>query len=85
MTDVKSPVIPEAESPVMRKPEAMRFTGLRKTQFEEKVIDGELPAPIKLTDSGRAVAWLRCEMEEWLKARVKKRNEQPRKKREAAS
>ena len=59
---------------VLRKAEAMEFVGLRHSQFDEKVLNGELPAPIKLTDSGHTVAWLRSELETWLEARVAKRD-----------
>jgi predicted DNA-binding transcriptional regulator AlpA len=59
---------------VLRKAEAMEFVGLRKTQFEEKVLMGEFPAPIDISDSGRAVAWLRTDLEKWLSDRVAKRD-----------
>jgi predicted DNA-binding transcriptional regulator AlpA len=65
---------------VLRKAEAMEFVGLRKTQFEEKVLNGELPAPIKISDSGRAVAWLRTELEAWLASRIEKRDKAQAKK-----
>jgi len=62
--------------PVLRRADAQAFTGLSDTQFEEKVANGELPQPFKVTDSGRTVAWLRKELEDWLAARVKKRDEE---------
>jgi predicted DNA-binding transcriptional regulator AlpA len=61
-------------SAVLRKAEAMEFVGLRHTQFDEKVLTGELPAPIQISDSGRAVAWLRSDLEKWLEERVAKRD-----------
>jgi len=56
----------------MRKPEAQNFTGYGETVFDEKVAAGELPQPIRLTDSGarRSLGWLRTEMEAWLKKRI---------------
>ena len=60
--------------PVLRKPEAMNFTGYGETQFDEKVANGELPQPISLADSGRSLAWLRSELEEWLKKRIAQRD-----------
>lgn len=60
--------------PVLRKPEAMNFTGYGETQFEEKVANGELPQPISLADSGRSLAWLRSELEAWLASRIAQRD-----------
>jgi predicted DNA-binding transcriptional regulator AlpA len=61
--------------PVLRKPDAMKFVGLKGTAFDKKVKNGELPKPIKLFDSGKAVAWIRAELEEWLARRIAKRDE----------
>ena len=58
----------------MRKPEAMTFVGYGETQFDLKVAKTELPQPISLADSGRSLAWLRSELEEWLKKRIAKRD-----------
>jgi predicted DNA-binding transcriptional regulator AlpA len=69
--------------PVMRRPEAMSFVGLRDTMFDQAVREGELPPPIKVTDTGRAVVWLRSELEAWLAARIAKRDKE-RKQREVA-
>jgi predicted DNA-binding transcriptional regulator AlpA len=60
--------------PVLRKPEAMAFVGYGETQFDLKVANGELPQPISLADSGRSLAWLRSEMEAWLKSRIARRD-----------
>lgn len=60
--------------PVLRKLEAMAFVGYSETQFDEKVANDELPQPISLADSGRSLAWLRSELEEWLKKRIAKRD-----------
>ena len=53
----------------------MEFVGLRSTQFDEKVANGELPRPIKISDSGRAVAWLLSELMEWRQSRIAKREQ----------
>jgi predicted DNA-binding transcriptional regulator AlpA len=60
--------------PVMRMPEAMAFVGFGETQFNLMVSRGELPQPILLADSGRALAWLRSELEDWLKKRIAQRD-----------
>jgi predicted DNA-binding transcriptional regulator AlpA len=64
----------EIIGPVLRRPAAMAFTGLSFTQFDELVGGGDLPPPIKISDSGRTVVWLRAELEEWLAARMAKRD-----------
>jgi predicted DNA-binding transcriptional regulator AlpA len=69
---------------LMRKHQALQFVGLRNTQFDEKVATGELPAPIKISDSGRAVAWLRVELERWLEQRIMKRDAEAKAKRKPA-
>jgi predicted DNA-binding transcriptional regulator AlpA len=60
--------------PIMRKPEALNFTGFCETVFDEKVELGEIAPPIKLSDDGRAKAWLRSEMEAWLQKRIAARD-----------
>jgi prophage regulatory protein len=47
--------------------------GLGDSQLDAHIAAGEFPAPIKLTDSGRAVAWIEAEVEEWLAKRIKVR------------
>jgi predicted DNA-binding transcriptional regulator AlpA len=59
---------------VLRGRDAAFFVGLKPTQFSKHVRLGHLPQPVKLTDDGRAVAWLRTELEAWLAARVAKRD-----------
>jgi Prophage CP4-57 regulatory protein (AlpA) len=44
------------------------------TQFDELVATNQFPQPIKLSDSGRAVAWLRSDLDQWLEERVAKRD-----------
>jgi predicted DNA-binding transcriptional regulator AlpA len=58
---------------VLRGRDARAFVGLGPTQFAKYVRLGHLPQPVKLTDRGRAVAWLKTELEAWLLARVAKR------------
>jgi predicted DNA-binding transcriptional regulator AlpA len=59
---------------VLRGRDARAFVGLGPTQFAKYVRLGDLPQPVKLTDNGRAVAWLKTELEAWLAARVAKRD-----------
>jgi len=59
---------------ILRKPEVMKFAGMRHTQLNEHIAKGEFPAPIKLTDSGRAVGWLEHELIEWMERRTAARD-----------
>jgi len=65
---------PALPGPVLRRPEAMAFTGLRTTQFDDYVRDGILPQPIKITPGGRTCVWLRSELEAYIAERVKARD-----------
>ena len=38
------------------------YAGLKRTQISELIKRGEFPRPIKLSDSGRAKAWLADEL-----------------------
>ncbi|MGA8086720.1 MAG: AlpA family transcriptional regulator [Terracidiphilus sp.] len=51
-------------SSLLRLPEVMRRTGLKKTSLYARVKAGAFPAPIPLTV--RCVAWIEAEVEEWI-------------------
>jgi len=50
-----------------------QYVGLRRTQIGELVKRKEFPAPIQLSDTGRAKAWLESEVRTWQLARIAKR------------
>lgn len=54
----------------LRRDEVERFCGLKRTAIREMVANGEFPQPVKLNDSGRAVAWLESELEDWQRERL---------------
>lgn len=60
--------------PVLRKPAAMAYTGLGQTAFDELIFSGELPPPIRISDGGRSVAWIKKELDDWLASRIAKRD-----------
>jgi predicted DNA-binding transcriptional regulator AlpA len=64
-----APLNPDA---IYRKDEARRFFGYKPTQFEKKIKDGEIPAPIKLSDSGHACGWLGRTILAWQAERAKR-------------
>lgn len=45
------------------------FSGLKRTQIWEHIERGEFPQPVKLTESGRAIAWDEAELIAWRDAR----------------
>jgi predicted DNA-binding transcriptional regulator AlpA len=55
---------------IYRPSEARLFFGFRATQLTEKIKAGEIPAPMKLSDSGHAVGWLGSVIIAWQAARV---------------
>jgi prophage regulatory protein len=58
---------------VIRRPEVKARTGLKDTALTDAIERGEFPAPIQVTDSGRTCVWLEEEVDEWLAARIAKR------------
>ena len=68
--------------PVLRRPQAMQYTGLGHTQFDELIFSGQLPPPIRISDGGRAVAWIKSELDEWLAERIAKRDSEVAKQKE---
>jgi predicted DNA-binding transcriptional regulator AlpA len=61
------PLVPDE---IYRPHEARHFFGYRPTQLDEKIKAGEIPAPLPLSDSGRAVGWLGSQIIEWQAKRV---------------
>ncbi len=60
---------------ILRKPEVLAISGYRSTQIDELVARGAFPAPVKLSDGGRAKGWLEEEIAAWREARVAARDE----------
>jgi predicted DNA-binding transcriptional regulator AlpA len=61
------PLVPDE---IYRPHEARHFFGFKPTQLTEKIKAGEIPAPIPLSDSGRAVGWLGRQIIEWQAGRL---------------
>ena len=51
-----------------------QFVGLQRTVIAEMIKAGEFPRPIKLNESGCAVAWLESDLIAWQNARIAARN-----------
>jgi len=71
---------PQRKDPgrVLRLPEVLEFAGLGRTQLLEYVARGEFPAPIRITQSGRAIGWLETELLDWRSSRVAARRKEGR-------
>jgi predicted DNA-binding transcriptional regulator AlpA len=50
--------------------DAHRFFGYRATTLAEKISSGEIPAPIPLSDTGRAKGWFGREIIAWQAQRI---------------
>lgn len=61
---------------VYRLAELPKFVGLRRTQIGELIKLGMFPKPIRLSDDGRAVAWLEADLIAWQHSRIAARNSQ---------
>jgi predicted DNA-binding transcriptional regulator AlpA len=61
---------------IVRVAEGRQYFGYGPTQLDEKIKSGEIPAPIPLSDSGRAKGWLGRQIIKWQEERVEaaKRN-----------
>lgn len=63
-----------ANSKWLRLAEVEEFVGLKRTQLFAAIDRGEVPAPVSPTDGGRAIRWLRSELEAWEKERLAHRD-----------
>jgi hypothetical protein len=59
-----------------RWPKALPFIGTGKSQAQELIARGELEPPIKLSDTGRAVAFLGIQLVRFQQRRLAKAEEQ---------
>jgi predicted DNA-binding transcriptional regulator AlpA len=59
---------------IVRLPAVEQFAGKKRSQIFDDVKLGLFPRPIKLTDGGRAIGWLRRELFEWQRSRVAARD-----------
>jgi prophage regulatory protein len=65
--------VPHELQELIRLADLPRFTGLQRTAIAELIKAGQFPKPIKLSDSGRAVAWVASEIAAWQAKRIAKR------------
>jgi prophage regulatory protein len=59
---------------LVRERDLFTYAGLRRTQIAELIKRGEFPRPIRLSEGGRAKAWLEDELITWQRQRLAKRD-----------
>lgn len=59
---------------IMRLKNVIEITGLGRSSIYKFVAEGHFPKPVSL-GGGRAVGWLASEVEEWIVARVRERDQ----------
>ena len=55
---------------IVRVSDGTKYFGYKHTHLAEKIKSGEIPAPIKLSEGGRAVGWLGEQILQWQAARI---------------
>jgi prophage regulatory protein len=59
---------------LVRERDLPAYAGLKRTQILQLIKRGEFPRPIKLSDRGRAKAWVEDEILIWQRQRLGKRD-----------
>jgi prophage regulatory protein len=59
---------------LVRERDLPTYAGLKRTQIAELIKRGEFPRPIRLSDGGRAKAWVAEELVIWQRQRLAKRD-----------
>ena len=57
----------------LRRKAVEQITGLSKSSLYQQIKLGEFPAPVPLTKTGMAVAWLNTEVNIWMQSRIQQR------------
>lgn len=57
----------------LRRKAVEQLTGLSKSSLYQQIKLGEFPAPVSLTRTGMAVAWLNTEVNAWMQNRIEQR------------
>jgi predicted DNA-binding transcriptional regulator AlpA len=59
---------------LVRERDLPTYAGLRRTQIAELIKKREFPRPIRLSDGGRAKAWVEDELIVWQRQRLSRRD-----------
>lgn len=68
--------MPEDNGPdfIVRLPAVEQFAGKKRSQIYDDIKNKRFPPPLKITDGGRAVGWLRRELLAWQRERIAARD-----------
>jgi prophage regulatory protein len=55
---------------LIRKPETLKKTGLPNSGMYALIAADQFPKPVKLSEGGRAVAWIEAEIDAWIESRI---------------
>jgi predicted DNA-binding transcriptional regulator AlpA len=67
-------VIEKKPCKLLRLNAVLEAAGIGRTQLMEHVMRGEFPKPVKVTKSGRSIAWLMDEVVAWQETRIAERD-----------
>lgn len=59
----------------LRFPAVKEITGCSRSEIYRRIALGTFPKPVKLSDAGRAVAFLESEIAQWQRERIEKRDD----------
>jgi prophage regulatory protein len=59
----------DSPTTLLRAPQVLQRTALKKTTFFALVKSGQFPAPFRIAD--RAVAWRAAEVDQWIASRTR--------------
>jgi prophage regulatory protein len=54
---------------MLRKPEVLRRTGMKKTQLDEAIREGKFPRGVPVFEDGRALGWFEDEVDAHIESR----------------
>lgn len=59
---------------VLRRPQVEAKTGLSRSSIYAAIAAGSFPKPIRISISGKSVAWIADEVDRWLEDRISERD-----------
>lgn len=67
---------PRTPTTLIKRPEVRRRTTLSDSALYRLMEAGEFPRPIRPNPSGRAVAWVEADIEQWMSERIESARQQ---------
>lgn len=63
-----------AQPTLLRRNVVEQITGLSRSSIYQLMHDKEFPKPVKLSQTGKSVAWVSTEIYDWIAKRISERN-----------